>query len=289
MEPEPLILQEEPFLLIIWDNGEITQTVSNLGAGTHLVEVTDANGCVETTSVTIGQPATAVTLTVAQSFNGCNGENDNEATAVGAGGTGPGYTYLWSNAQQGATAINLSPGTLSVTVTDQNGCTAEGNVDLTDLELLYGDIIISEPTCHGYPDGSLGVNNFGGGAGQDGEEADYNFTWSNGDNGVVADNVLGGATYYVTIEDANGCSTVVSRFLSDPILLNLPYWGKMLIVTRPVTEVHLFLILSETRAMYPFCGIHWQEASRPSWPVIYPAAPTALPLRMKMVVRRTVL
>ena len=210
----------------LWDNGVITQTVTNLGAGIHPVEVTDANGCVETTSVTIDQPATAVTLLVAQSYNGCNGENDNEATATGAGGTGTGYSYLWGNAQQGATAVNLSPGNISVTVTDQNGCTAEGNVNLVDLELLYGDIIINEPTCHGYPDGSLGVNNFGGGAGQDGEEADYNFTWSNGDHGVVADNVLGGATYYVTIEDANGCSTVVSRFLSDPDPLEFALLGE---------------------------------------------------------------
>lgn len=200
----------------VWDNGGITQSVDNLAAGDHDVMITDANGCTEMASITIDEPETAVSLTVDQTFNGCNGETDNEATVEPSGGTGPGYTYLWTDNQQGQTATDLAPGSIGVTVTDENGCTAEGTVNLTDLELLYGDIIISEPTCNGFPDGSLGINNFGGGAGQDGVEADYTFTWSNNDVGVVADNVLGGATYFVTIEDANGCNTVVSRYLPDP-------------------------------------------------------------------------
>jgi gliding motility-associated-like protein len=215
----------EPYAYV-WDNGEITQVVTNLDAGNHMVEVTDANGCVETANLVIGEPTTAVSLTASQSFEGCDGENGNEATVIPEGGTGPNYTYLWTDNQPGQTAIGLNPGTIGVTVTDENGCSAEGTVDLVDLEPLFGELIISEPTCHGITDGSLGVNNFGGGAGQNGVEADYSFAWSNNDSGVVADNLAGGATYYVTIEDANGCSTVVSRFLTDPDPLEFDLQGE---------------------------------------------------------------
>lgn len=229
----------------VWDNGEITQSVDNLVAGMHQVEVTDANGCMESMDLLTGQPATAVTVAVDQSFNGCNGENDNEATAVGGGGTGPGYTYLWSDSQQGATAVDLSPGMISVTVTDENGCTAEASTDLADLELLYGDIIISLPTCNGYPDGSLGVNNFGGGAGVDGEESDYSFSWSNGDGGVVTENVLGGVDYEVTIADANGCFVVVSRYLPDPDPLLFEVVGE---------DAHCFNASDGTASIYNITG-----------------------------------
>jgi len=52
------------------------------------------------------------------------GGNDGSATVNAAGGTPP-YSYLWSNGQTTATAVNLAAGSYTVTVTDARGCTAQ--------------------------------------------------------------------------------------------------------------------------------------------------------------------
>ncbi|HIO72720.1 MAG TPA: T9SS type A sorting domain-containing protein, partial [Flavobacteriales bacterium] len=112
----------------LWNDpaAQTTQTAVGLCAGTHSVDVTDANGCVLMDSVTIAEPAlltTTVTTTDATS-----GSCDGTATVVATGGTGS-YTYLWDDpaAQTTAAAAGLCPGDASVTVTDGNGCTAVGS------------------------------------------------------------------------------------------------------------------------------------------------------------------
>ncbi|MCB9185745.1 MAG: SprB repeat-containing protein [Flavobacteriales bacterium] len=53
----------------------------------------------------------------------CNNGNLGSVSVAVQGGTGP-YTYLWSNGATTASINGLAAGTYSVTVTDQNGCTA---------------------------------------------------------------------------------------------------------------------------------------------------------------------
>ncbi len=199
-----------------WDNGAITNEVNNLMPGNHSVTVTDANNCEAEMDFTIGQPATQVTADAQQTLEGCNGDEANEATVVGSGGTGTNYTYSWEDGQIQATATNLAPGMTTVTVTDEAGCEAIDTVMLMDLEPLFANMIIGRPTCNGLEDGSLGINNFGGGNGEDGNEDDYTFVWSTGDQGVSIVGVPGGITYTVTITDTQGCSTEISRLLPDP-------------------------------------------------------------------------
>jgi predicted RNase H-like HicB family nuclease len=115
-----------PFIYL-WDDpdAQVTATADSLCAGVYSVDVTDANGCVVTDSVTITEPTlltTTVTTTTATS-----GSCDGTATATASGGTGS-YNYAWDDpaAQTTATATGLCPGDASVTVTDGNGCTAVG-------------------------------------------------------------------------------------------------------------------------------------------------------------------
>jgi len=67
---------------------------------------------------------------------------DETATASPMGGLPP-YSYLWSDGQTTETAIDVAGQTLDVTVTDANGCTVMGTVDVSvgvgdikELELL---------------------------------------------------------------------------------------------------------------------------------------------------------
>ncbi|MBL4653309.1 MAG: SprB repeat-containing protein [Flavobacteriales bacterium] len=82
-----------------WSNGDGVTTATGLSAGTiYTVTVTDATGvCNDVTTVTVSEPATSVTASIASSTTvTCNGGTDGTATASGAGGAG-GYTYSWSN------------------------------------------------------------------------------------------------------------------------------------------------------------------------------------------------
>ena len=60
---------------IQWDDGQTTATATNLGVGTHSVEVFDSNGCSQTAEFFIGQEAVPVTLNVflQGAYNNTNG------------------------------------------------------------------------------------------------------------------------------------------------------------------------------------------------------------------------
>ena len=206
-----------------WDDGTTISSTATLDAGNHFVTITDNNACEYVDTVFIGEPAEALSASYEQTFQGCNGATDNKAMILPSGGTGPTYQYHWDNGSNNALAEHLPAGISFVTVTDENGCQYTLDVELTDLDSLYAGFLVVEPSCHGSSDGILSANIYGGGAGQDGVESDYNFEWSSGHQGVAAVNVPGGMDYYLTLTDHQGCSAVVSRYLDEPnpILFNI--------------------------------------------------------------------
>lgn len=63
---------------------------------------------------------------------------ENEGTAtVSVSGGGSAFTYEWSNSATGPTIDNLAGGDYTVTVTNEDGCTAEGETTITTVELEY--------------------------------------------------------------------------------------------------------------------------------------------------------
>ena len=101
-----------PAYTYLWSNGETTEDISSLTAGTYTVTVTDANGCEETASFTI-EEATDLVVDLDATVEtdvACFGEATGAIDLVVTGGT-PAYTYLWSNGQTLATATGLgAPG-----------------------------------------------------------------------------------------------------------------------------------------------------------------------------------
>ncbi|HAD13041.1 MAG TPA: hypothetical protein DCF33_11470 [Saprospirales bacterium] len=139
-----------------WSNPGMasTATVSNLGAGTYTVTVTDAAGCTATTSVTIGATQAPNVVIVASSNANCS--TPGSATASVSGGTPP-YTFLWSNGETTATAVNLPQGTYTVTVTDASNCTATASVTIgsTNNGIKIGDWVWYDDDQNGFQHPSL--------------------------------------------------------------------------------------------------------------------------------------
>jgi gliding motility-associated-like protein len=113
----------------LWGNGQTSATATGLPAGTHLVVVTDNNGCNVTASVTLSDPIpiviNATTLVHVVTF----GMSTGQITVAAVNGTAP-YLYVWSHGPTGPTLTNLPAGFYTVTVTDANGCSAVATFEI---------------------------------------------------------------------------------------------------------------------------------------------------------------
>ncbi len=130
-----------------WSNGTTntvnspvtSNTITGLAAGTYVVTVTSAGGCVNVANITLSSPtATAVSLT-SSNFSGfgvsCNGGSNGTVGTTVTGGAAP-YTYNWSSTPSGfastaANVVGLTARTYNVTVTDANGCTTTASTALS--------------------------------------------------------------------------------------------------------------------------------------------------------------
>lgn len=112
-----------------WTGGATGATLSNIGAGTYNVTVTD-NGqanCTVDTTILLTNPNAPVINNIAIVNETCPGTADGTATVNASGGAGS-FQFLWSNSQTAGTATGLTSGNYSVTVTDAADCQTIGTV-----------------------------------------------------------------------------------------------------------------------------------------------------------------
>jgi hypothetical protein len=113
-----------------WSFGYTTEDISNLNPGTYMVTVTDANGCMATSSQFSVSYSSTLSSSVSVAPFPCNG-GTTTATMTPTGGTAP-YTYSWSpSGGNAATSTPIGPGTYFCTVTDANGCNSTQSFSIT--------------------------------------------------------------------------------------------------------------------------------------------------------------
>ncbi len=119
-----------------WDDPgtQSTATATGLMAGSYGVVVSDAGGCSSSTSVSVSEPDSVVSVDTVSTMNvTVNGGSDGSATVVGSGGTAP-YTYGWNTVppQTTAMATGLSAGNWMALITDGAGCLDSLSVAITE-------------------------------------------------------------------------------------------------------------------------------------------------------------
>ncbi|MDP1744373.1 MAG: SprB repeat-containing protein, partial [Bacteroidota bacterium] len=202
---------------------QTTATATNLSAGSYTVTVTDNNGCsIPVTKIAvITQPSAALGASITSQTNVyCNGGNTGIATVAATGGSGS-YSYLWntSPAQIGSTAVNLSSGSYTVTVTDSNGCAVPVSkvVTITQPSSAFVASISSQTNvfCNGGSTGNATVTATGG-------SGSYSYSWNTtpAQTTATANNLTAG-NYTVTVTDNNGCTIPVIKtaIITQPLLI----------------------------------------------------------------------
>ncbi len=162
-------------------------------AGSHTFIVSDANGCSDTTNVTLTQPAALLVLASPTPIL-CNG-GTSTVTVTASGGTPP---------YQGTGVFLRGAGSYVFTVTDNNNCSAAASVNLSEPPPLVASASGTPIACHG-GSSTVTVSATGG-------TAPYVGT------GLF---VRTAGSYLFTVTDANGCSDTVTLQLSEPPLLTV--------------------------------------------------------------------
>ena len=197
----------------LWNTGVTSDTLAGVPVGVYNVIATDANGCTISTNISVLEPnpliATIPTINNVSCFDGSDGSMSSSVS----GGV-PAYSYLWNTGSTGPSISNLSIGTYTLTVTDNNGCSTQISADINQPTELNALIDASNNiTCFGAQNGSAIANGSGG-------VAPYQFNWNTGDNTQMIQNLAEGI-YYVYVLDQNGCLDSAQAQISEPEMLTI--------------------------------------------------------------------
>ncbi|TXF89450.1 hypothetical protein FUA23_10820 [Neolewinella aurantiaca] len=183
------------------------------------IEFEDVNDIVDDFTLLNGQVnGTTAPVIISSTLNDpvCAGGADGSISLNVSGGTG--LTYEWSpNVSNSETAIGLSAGTYSVTITNGNA-TTEDSFTLTDPGPFAIEVAsVSGVSCAGEEDGQITIATIG-------SNGPFLFDWSEGSDGqgVNQQTGLDGGSYSVTVTDRFGCARILNNIMvGEPSVLNI--------------------------------------------------------------------
>ncbi len=211
----------------LWSNAGTTATISNLAAATYTVTVTGAASCTATASVTVSNANSTLAVNFSNQTNPTCAGNDGSITATLSGGTAPyqitidtGGTPITLNSPiAGSQNIpNLGAGTVTVSVTDGQGCTASATATLiapTNCCQFIMEPVITQPTC-GQSNGSVTMNITNG-------SGNYTFNWSNGSTSNTASNLGTGVLTVTVTDNGQACTQDTSLTINSNSTLTVAF------------------------------------------------------------------
>ncbi len=171
--------------------------LTNLPQGSYFITIMDgsAGGCDFILPVTVvGGPQANVELQSVQDVS-CYGASDG---CIHLGAISGNPSYLWNTGDTTASVCDLPAGAYEVTISDGSCQWTLGPINLSEPDsLVLKPGSIQHVSCYGYADGSVFVFASGG-------TPPYDFLWSNGATGNLAENLPAGF-YSLTLTDAKGC------------------------------------------------------------------------------------
>ena len=183
----------------VWDTGDSTANLTNIGTGTYILTVTDANACSRAFAAVVqGVECSNFTLDLSIAEPLCADMPNGMITAMASGGSEP-YQYEWSTGDTTRQIANLISGQYALTITDALGCSLN---DMQDLEPTSNiQLMLSAKTdfsCQNQVFGSAKVEAING-------SGNYTYSWSNGETSAEIFNLEPG-NYTVIVQDELACA-----------------------------------------------------------------------------------
>ncbi len=196
--------------------GGTNALATGLIAGIYTINITDKNGCIDSTQVTITQPPSK-TIIILNTDIGCYGGNDGSSIILVTGGATP-YTYLWSNGNTTSSLTHLSANTFTIVINDANNCKSILFDTIKQPPALNVTLNPHNLKCFEDNSGYITSSVSGG-------TNPYQYFWSPGGGTNASDNALTAGTYTLTITDYNGCAGFATVTITQPSRLTdtIPY------------------------------------------------------------------
>lgn len=174
-----------------WSTGETEDGLYGLDEGTYSVTVTDESGCSAEASENVIIKQSKIWLSTSK-INVCGNGSGSVSLQID-GGAKP-YDYSWSNGADTHSITGLAAGVYTVTVTDQAGCSAVQEAEISDKGF---EILLEVVDCH-----TINARIWDG-------KPPYKYKWSTGDDTPTI-NVTQAGAYTVTVTDAAMCEKIKS-------------------------------------------------------------------------------
>ncbi len=196
----------------VWSNSPTTQNISSLATGSYTVTVSDNHSCTATRTVTITQPAFAITINSTVTDVTCNGGSNGAINLSVSNGVAP-YTYNWGGGVVTQNRTGLSAGNYGVTVTDNNSCTVSTSITVNQPTPILITPTVTNATCFGASTGAINLA-------VTGSFAPYAYNWG---GGIITQNRTGLAqgTYPVSVTDNHSCTASASIAVSQPAAITI--------------------------------------------------------------------
>lgn len=182
--------------------GQVTQTATNLTAGSYQATVSSNLGCTATANITVTEIPQMVATFNQKTDVDCHSKNTGVlGVSVTAGN--PPYSYSWDHSTStNSIANDLFVGSHTVTITDDKGCVITATNNLTEPDPLV--ISVMTPDTQICPEASIDL--VAQGTGGNGEQF-YTYTWTLDGNvigtgsTITVDPVNTNTTYCVTLTE----------------------------------------------------------------------------------------
>ena len=191
-----------------WTNGETTQNIFSLTAGSYFGTVTDDNGCSVNTGnlILINESGTLALNDINTTDELCN-NNSGAIDITIAGGTTP-YNYYWNTGSVSEDLSGINAGNYSCIITDQNGCEVNVNTTVSNNNgaIAVSNTIITDETC-GNTSGAVDIT-------ISGASLPISYSWSTGQTSEDLTNLPAGI-YNCTVIDNMGCQTEANAIVNN--------------------------------------------------------------------------